>query len=232
MMTITPEELAEKELELAKKEQELLAREKELLEKQGGSDDEKLNALVDAKLKEVKEKLDGAYTKRDEALKKVAEFEAKEREAELARLKEAGKHHEAFEIERATLQAEKEALEKRNIELTRDNDVRMALNGLDKSFRNEKAVKVAFREISDELVKNDKGEWLHKSGATIEAFVKTFSDDETNGYLFKVVTSSGGDLGGNKNNNNDGKKVTSLFAMKGSEVLQLAKEGKLPNQRK
>jgi hypothetical protein len=47
----------------------------------------KIQAGIDAALQPIKAKLDNAYAARDEALAKVAEFERKEREREIARLK-------------------------------------------------------------------------------------------------------------------------------------------------
>jgi polyribonucleotide nucleotidyltransferase len=190
-----------------------------------------LNKLVEEKvnenLKPIKEKLDNAYKLRDEAMKKVAEFERKEREAELARLEEQGKFKEAYEKRLAEIQAKAEVLQKRNIELTRDVQVRNHLAALD--FRSEKTLKVAEREIVEQLVQNEVGEWVHKSGVPIQDFVRSFIADETNSFLFKpkVSTGAGGSGPTNTTNVASGKRV-SLFDMTQDEVLQMAMEGKLP----
>ena len=107
-------------------------------------------------LKPIKEKLNTAFSQRDEALKKIAEFEKEKRDAEIARLKEEGKHKEAFERQLAEERAAREALEKTNLELSRNNDVRVALNGI--NFRNDKAVEMAFQEIVGALVRNEQGQ--------------------------------------------------------------------------
>jgi hypothetical protein len=182
-------------------------------------------AVADA-LKDVKTKLDAAYGKRDEALQRVAEFEQKERDAEVARLQEEGKHREAFDLQLAEMKASKEALMKRNIELTRDIDTRNALSGF--SFRNEKAAKMAFEEVTSQLVQNEAGEWVHKSGVAVKDFVKTFAENEDNAFLFKQKQNSG--QGSQEPRPPSGNQKKSLFEMTQDEVLKLAAEGKLPGR--
>ncbi len=179
---------------------------------------------VDEQLKEIKSKLDKAFSSRDEALKKVAEFEKEKREAELKRLQDEGKHKEVYEIQLAEEKAKREAAEKRNVELTRDIDVRNAL--ATQPFRNDNALEMAYREIVGQLVQNDQGVWVHKTGVAIRDFVKAFADNDTNSFLFKQKTSTGsGSSGVNTSNNSSEKK--SLFAMSQDEVIKMAREGKL-----
>lgn len=185
---------------------------------------------VEAELKELKSKLDGAYGSRDDALKKVAEFEQKEKELNLKRLQDEGKHKEAYELQLAEEKAKREALEKRNTELTRDVTVRDVLKGY--AFRNENAADMAYREIVNQLMQNDKGEWIHRSGISIKDFVLTFSTSDDNSFLFKSKTNSGsGNTDSNKSGNPSGEQKTSVFKMTQEEVLKLASEGKLPNQK-
>lgn len=177
-------------------------------------------------LKDIKEKLNKAYGARDEAFKKVAEFEQKEREAELKRLKEEGKFKEAYEMQLAEEKARREALEKKNIELTRDIDVRNSLTTLD--FRNDNAAEMAYKEIVGQLVRNDDGVWVHRSGIAIRDYVKAFAESEDNSFLFKQKVSSGSGSSSTKNSSSskvDSKK--SLFSLSQEEVLKLASEGKL-----
>ena len=176
-------------------------------------------------LKPIKEKLNTAFSQRDEALKKIAEFEKEKRDAEIARLKEEGKHKEAFERQLAEERAAREALEKTNLELSRNNDVRVALNGI--NFRNDKAVEMAFQEIVGALVRNEQGQWVHKSGISIRDYVKTFVDDEDNSFLFKTKASSGSGSSGPKGTA-PASGPKSLFDLSQAEVLKLAAEGKLP----
>jgi hypothetical protein len=179
---------------------------------------------VDEQLKDIKSKLDKAYGSRDEALKKVAEFETAKKEAELQRLKEEGKHKEVYEMQLAEEKAKREAAEKRNVELTRDIDVRNALGA--QPFRNDNAREMAYREIVGQLVQNEQGVWVHKTGSSISEFVNTFANNDTNSFLFKPKASSGsGSSGVNTSNTSSDNK--SLFAMSQDEVLKMAREGKL-----
>ena len=183
------------------------------------------SAVADA-VKDVKVKLDAAYAKRDEALQKVSEFEQKERDLEIKRLQDAGKEREAFELQLAELKANQETLQKRNLELSRDVDARQALSAF--AFRNEKAAKMAFDEVTSQLVQNEKGEWVHKSGVAVKDFVKTFAENEDNAFLFKQKQNSGNGSQNIPPSSNTTKK--SLFEMTQDEVLQMAAEGKLPGR--
>jgi len=201
-----------------------------LNEEQRKKDQEMIDKLVqervDNSLKDIKSKLDNAYSSRDTALKRLAEFEQKEKEAEIKRLQEEGKFKEAFEMQLAEEKARREALEKRNIELTRDLDVKSALNSYE--FKNQKAINMAFAEISSQLVQNEQGVWVHRSGVSIVDFVKVFCENEENAFLLKVKQNSGsGSSGSTPNNNLQSGTKKSLFEMSQDEVLQMARDGKL-----
>lgn len=179
---------------------------------------------VAEQLKDIKSKLDNAYTQRDEALRKIAEFEEKEKQANIEKLKEEGKLKEAFDLQLAEERAKREAAEKRNTELTRDNAVRAALGGLD--FRNEAASNMAYQQIIGQFIQNEQGVWVHKSGISIQDFVNNFATDENNGFLFKAKVNSGAGTPPATNDNSGGGKK-SLFEMSQAEVLKMAQEGKL-----
>lgn len=185
-----------------------------------------IKSAVAEAVKDVKVKLDAAYAKRDEALQKVSEFEQKERDLEIKRLQDAGKEREAFELQLAELKANQETLQKRNLELSRDVDARQALSAF--AFRSEKAAKMAFDEVTSQLVQNEKGEWVHKSGVAVKDFVKTFAENEDNAFLFKQKQNSGNGSQNIPPSSNTTKK--SLFEMTQDEVLQMAAEGKLPGR--
>ena len=192
----------------------------------GNPDIEKLvQAKLDEALKDIKTKLDKAYGARDEALKKVAEFEREKKEAELKRLQEEGKHKEAYEMQLAEERAKREAAEKRNVELTRDIEVRNALSS--HPFRNDNALEMAYREVVGQLVQNEQGAWVHRSGVSIKDFVKSFAENDDNAFLFKPKVSSGSGSQGTKPTNASGGEKKSLFSMSQEEVLKLAREGKL-----
>lgn len=191
------------------------------------TEDDRLKAIVDEQLKSIKSKLDSAYSQRDEALRKIAEFEQKEREAELKRLEEEGKHKEAFDLRFAEEKAKREAAEKRNVELTRDLELRTALNS--HPFRNDAASKMAYQELVGQLVQNEQGVWVHKSGASILDAVKSFADNEDNSFLFRAKASTGsGSTTVKPTDTSTGNK--SLFQLSQQEVLELAAKGQLPKR--
>jgi hypothetical protein len=237
----TPEELAKEaadKLAAEQAEEARLAAEEEANKNktQAEKDQDMIAKLVkekvDAELKAIKDKLDGSYAQRDEALRKLAEKEQKEKDEMLKRLEEEGKHKEVYELKLAEEKAKREALEKANVELTRDVTVRDVLKGY--SFKNDNAADVGYREVVSQLVQNDKGDWVHRSGVSIKDFVKAFATDENNSYLFAVKHNSGdGNNNGNfKNENNqDNNQKKSLFKMTQAEVLAMAERGELPNQK-
>jgi len=186
-----------------------------------------VEAQVAEALKDIKDKLNKAYEARDAAIKDKAELERREKEANLKRMEEEGKHKEVLELRLAESNAALEVANKRITELTRDVEVREVLSGL--PFRNDKAAKVAYKEVVDELVQDDKGVWRHKSGVSIKDYVEAFSKDEDQAFLFKVKSSSG--AGTSTTTTNTENKSGSLFAMKQEDVLKLAAEGKLPKRK-
>jgi hypothetical protein len=172
---------------------------------------------ADAKLKEIKAKLDNAYSARDAALAEAEKLKLKEQEALKKQLEEQGKYKELYELQlqeqkdrAAQLEAEKAALSARNTELTRDNMLRDALKGFD--FRNDRAAEMAYREIVGELIQDANGNWIHKSGVSIKDFAVAFSKDDTQSFLFKAKQNGGGGTSNtnHKPNVNAGKKLTEM----------------------
>ena len=213
----------------AKEEAE--AAERERLANLNTNTDVSVQKLVEAQvaeaLKDIKDKLNKAYEARDTAIKEKAELERREKEANLKRMEEEGKHKEVLELRLAESNAALEVANKRITELTRDVEVRVALGGL--PFRNDKAAKVAYKEVVDALVQDDKGVWRHKSGVSIKDYVEAFSKDEDQAFLFKTKTSSG--AGTSTTTTTTETKPGSLFAMKQEDVLKMAAEGKLPKRK-
>ena len=197
----------------------------------GSNDDlsmvEKLVAERVAKeLKDVKDKLNKAYSARDEAQSKLDKLAQEKHEQEVERLKAAGKDREAFELEKAQLAEENKKLKQRNVELSRDSTVRSALTGL--NFRNDKAADVAFKDIVGQLVQDDNGNWMHRSGVTVKEFVEAYSNHDDQSFLFKAKSSNGAGTGNNNASGNGGNRSEnkSLFEMSQAEVLALAAKGK------
>lgn len=191
-------------------------------------DEDLVTKLVEERLgenlKPIKEKLDNAFAARDEALRKVAEYEQKEKAAELKRLQEEGKHKEVFELQLAEEKAKSKALEKQNIELTRDIELKGIL--AEYTFKSSNAASMAYKEIVSDLLQNENGKWIHRSGASIRDFVKSFSENSDNSFLFKQKTSSGSGSAGVVTNKSM-EKPSSIFDLTQEEVLQRAREGKL-----
>jgi len=183
---------------------------------------------IQEELKDIKSKLDKAYGSRDDALRKVAEFEQKEKEAELRRLHDEGKYKEAHEIQLAEEKAKREVVEKRNIELTRDIDVKSALGAY--TFRNENALGMAFNEVVNQLVRNEQGIWTHRSGISIKDFVKTYVDDENNSFLLKPKPSSGSGSSESKRTDTSSEDSGSLLSLSNEEILKRVREGRLPKR--
>ena len=185
---------------------------------------------LEKELAPIKGNLDKAYAARDEALKKVAEFERKERDANLKRLEEEGKHQEAFEIRLSEERAKNADLERRNMELSRDVVVREALRGY--AFRSDKAAEMAFKEIITNLIQKDAGVWIHRSGMSVKDYCEAFSKDEEQSFLFKAKTNSGAGTQSTATGagTGTGKEKKSIFDYSQEEVLKMAAEGKLPTK--
>lgn len=149
-----------------------------------------IDGLVAEQLKGVKTNLDNAYAARDKLQADIDALNKKNQEDELKRLEAEGKHREALELR---LKEANDALTASRAEVTslsRDVQLREHLNGL--PFKNDKAAKSAFNDLKDMLVRNDKGEWVSKDGASITTIVKAYAEDQENDYLFKPKQNSGG----------------------------------------
>ena len=190
--------------------------------------DKYVEERVKESLKDVKSKLDSAFEARDAALKKIAEYEKKEREAEVKRLKDEGKEREAYETQLAHERAARQALEEENTKLTRDVEVRGLLAGY--TFRNDKANELAYQDIVKQLVRDEKGQWVHRSGIPLKEFIKVFADSEDNSFLFKARVSTGGGSAGPKDKSDTSGGKKKLSEMSQDEVIKLALEGKLPKR--
>jgi len=154
---------------------------------------EEIAAMVAAQVEEqlagIKGKLNDAYSARDEAIKRAVTFEEEKKVAQIAQLEEEGKHKEAGDLRIAEMTAQLEMARKQNTELTRDNVVRDALKGMD--FRNDTAAGMAYSTVVSQLVQDENGSWVHRTGTTITDFAAAFQKDEGNEFLFKPKQSSG-----------------------------------------
>lgn len=148
-----------------------------------------IQAKVDEELANIKDKLNAAYSQRDEAVQKAVAFEEEKKRAEITRLEEEGKHKEASDMKLTEITAKLAEKEKQITELTRDVAVRDSLKGLD--FRNDTAAEFAYRDVVSQLIQNENGQWVHKTGASIKDFIDSFRKDDDKEFLFKPKQSSG-----------------------------------------
>jgi len=176
---------------------------------------------VALELKDIKGNLDKAYAARDDAQKKVAEFELAQTEAETARLKEEGKHKEAFELEMAQAKAREQALKSSNIKLTRDIEIKSHLAGY--NFKSESAADMAYNSLVTSVSQNDDGEWLNKSGKDLTTHVNDFMSSEDNSFLLKPAVNTGTQ----ETHHKTPQKPTSVFKMSQADVLAAVEKGEL-----
>ena len=184
--------------------------------------------MVSDALKPIKTSLDNAFAARDEAQRLLDEKNRKEREAEAARLEAEGKIKEAAEMRVAEERNAREQAERRVTELTRDTEIRSALAAVE--FRNKNAHDMAYQAILRDVMKNDKGEWVYKDGSSIQVAVNKFAAADENAFLLKPRQSSGG--GGSAPAGGPTGGETSLFKMSQDQVLEMARQGKLPTRRR
>ena len=182
------------------------------------------------RLAKMKSNMDRMSKERDDALKKAAELEKKEKDAQIKSLEEEGKYKEASELKIKDLEAKLKVYEEENVKLNRDGAVHGLLTSLD--FRNEKSRQMAFHDIVAQLVQNESKQWVHQSGTfdSLKDFVENYSKNEDNSFLFKPKLNSGA---GTVQANSPTKPIPSsnktLSEMTQDEVLQMAASGKLGN---
>jgi hypothetical protein len=186
-----------------------------------------VKAGIEEALKPMKANLDSAYGARDAALKKAAELEQKQKDLEIEKLTNEGKIKEVLELQLAEEKAKREAVERRNVELSRDAELRTSLSAL--PFRNEKSLQMAQNELLPQLTQVE-GVWRHITGISVAEAVKKFHDDTENSFLFKPLISSGpgADLPGTIPPQTPKK---SLFKMSQKEVMDMAAKGALPKRK-
>jgi hypothetical protein len=148
---------------------------------------------VAEQLQDIKSKLDSAYEIRDEAIKEAAKIKEEQKTVQISKLEEEGKHKEVYELKLADLEGKLEARNSQITELTRNQAVREAISGLE--FRNESASKMAYTEILSDLIQDENGAWIHRSGISIKEFASLYRKDDEKSFLFKPKQSSGVNTG-------------------------------------
>jgi len=180
--------------------------------------------VVQERLQQMKSNMDRMSKERDEALKKAAEIEQAKKQAEIERLEQDGKLQEALEMKLAEANAKLKVFEEENTKLNRDNVVNGQLGALE--FRNERSRQMAQRDIVEQLVQNENGAWVHKTGSSIQDFIVAYSKNEDNSFLFRVKANSGAGTTNSAGTPNTSEKK-SLSQMTQEEVLALASKGQL-----
>jgi hypothetical protein len=202
----------------------------EPVEKQETKTPDPMEDELSQRLAKMKSNMDRMSKERDDALKKAAELEKKEKDAKIKALEEEGKYKEASDLKIKDLEAKLKVYEEENVKLNRDGAVQNILNSFD--FRNEKSRQMAFHDIVAQLVQNESKQWVHNSGTfnSLKDFVEDYSKNEDNSFLFKPKLNSGA---GTVQANSPTNPVTSdnankkLSEMTQDEVLKLAAAGKL-----
>jgi len=180
---------------------------------------------VAEQLQDIKGKLDSAYEIRDEAIKEAAKIKEEQKTVQINKLEEEGKHKEVYELKLADLEGKLEARNSQITELTRNQAVREAISGLE--FRNESASKMAYTEILSDLIQDENGAWIHKSGISIKEFASLYRKDDEKSFLFKPKQSSGVNTGTPTSAlQNDPTKLTKpLSEMSHEELMQSINAG-------
>lgn len=191
---------------------------------ENNNESDPIEQAIQDRLAKMKSNMDRMAKERDEALKKAAEIEQKQKQEKIQRLEEEGKLKEALEMKLAEAEAKLKVFEEENTKLNRDNVVNLLLGSLE--FRNERSRQMAYRDIVEQLVQNENGSWVHKSGTSIQEFITSYSKHEDNSFLFRVKANSGA---GTESPSGNSKMDTpkSLSQMSQDEVLALAAKGKL-----
>ena len=190
------------------------------------SSDGDIEKLVEERLAKMKTNMDRMAKERDEALKAKAEIEKAKKDAEMERLRDEGKIQEALEMELSELKAKLSLYEEENVKLNRDRVLSDNLSGLE--FRNDRSREMAYRDIVEQLIQNDQGAWVHKSGTSIKDFVESYSKSEDNSFLFRPKPNSGSGAT-NTTGNPSVAQEKSILEMNTNELLDFARKGKLGN---
>jgi hypothetical protein len=186
-----------------------------------------LKQMVAEELKQMKANVDKAYKKAEETARENARLKAEAQEKQRKQLEDEGKHYEASKLKNAELEETNRILQERLTSLTRDRELEKHLSSLD--FRNDFARETTFKAILPELVQDEDGSWVHKSGASINDYLKTFAKDPNKDFLFKQKENSGSGSNSNKNSATI-TRPTKLEGMTTAELLGLAESGKLGTQ--
>lgn len=183
-----------------------------------------LKQMVADELKQMKANVDKAYKKLEETTRENARLKAEAQEKQRKQLEDEGKHFEAAKLKLAEFEENNKILQEKLTTLTRDRELEKHLSSLD--FRNDFARETTFKAILPELVQDEDGTWVHRSGASISDYLKAFAKDPNKDFLFKTKENSGAGSSSNKSSASVNR-PKKLDGMSTEELLQLAESGKL-----
>jgi hypothetical protein len=183
-----------------------------------------LKQLVAEELKQMKANVDKAYKKAEELTRENARLKAEGQEKQRKQLEDEGKHYEAAKLKLAEYEETIKIQTEKLTSITRDRELERHLASLD--FRNDFARETAFKTILPELVQDEDGSWVHKSGASVNDYLKAFAKDPNKDFLFKPKENSGAGSSSNKNSASMGR-PKKLDGLTTEELLSLADSGKL-----
>jgi len=183
-----------------------------------------LKQMVADELKQMKANVDKAYKKLDELTRENTRLKSDAQDKQRKQLEDEGKHFEAAKLKLTEQEETIKILNERLTTITRDRELDRSLGSLD--FRNDFARETAFKTILPDLVQDNDGVWVHKSGASIDDYLKAFAKDPNKDFLFKPKENSGAGSTTNKSSTTLArpKKLTGLST---EELLKLAETGKL-----
>ena len=185
---------------------------------------EVLAALVAEEVKSLKASLDKAFKVRDETQKENLKLKQTQKELETKRLKDEGKHLEVATLRIAELEEREKTLEARLIAVERDRELERVLAPLD--FQSDFARDAAVSSIKSELVQDEDGTWVHRSGASLSEYVKAFTKDPQKAFLFKPKNNQGPGVDPNKHQGSKGRPAK-LTGLSTEELLKQASQGNL-----
>lgn len=183
-----------------------------------------LKQMVAEELKQMKANVDKAYKKSEELARENARLKSEAQEKQRKQLEDEGKHFEVAKLKLAEYEENNKILQEKLTSLTRDRELEKYLGSLD--FRNDFARETAFKTILPELVQDDDGSWVHRSGASINDYLKAFAKDPNKDFLFKPKENSGTGANSNKSSTTV-TRPKKLDGMTTEELLALAETGKL-----
>lgn len=191
----------------------------------GGERSEEFKKLVDDaandKVAKIKSSLNDLNKKLEAETKARVRAEKDAADVKRNALKADGKDLEAAQMKIAELEEELKITSGKLVSVTRDREVDTALTSLE--FRNAFAKSQASDFIAKDLVLDNDGTWVHKSGASIPDYIKSLpkNEDFAATYL-KAKDNSGTNAPGNRVQGGPKGKPKSVLGMSTEELMAWA----------